>query len=145
MLGSCWDEACCGSRELQVCAQGGDRSLLLPWVVAAAVPARPQLLEMLAGLVAGPWSVLPHWPKEIYQIQPVPTSPCYLRQAGGSASLFVEGQLSPWLPAHTQPCTTQHPPSSSHSRLGQRKFSQEEEEEGAVCSEDLNCFSHLIW
>lgn len=46
------------------------------------------------------------------QIQPVPTSPCYLWQAGGSASLFVEGQLSPWLPAHTQPCA--HTASSQH-------------------------------
>lgn len=49
---------------------------------------------------------------EIYKIQPVPTSPCYLWQAGRSASLFVEGQLSPWPPAHTQPCT--HTASSQH-------------------------------
>lgn len=49
---------------------------------------------------------------EIYKIQPVPTSPCYLWQAGRSASLFVEGQLSPWPPAHTQPCA--HTASSQH-------------------------------
>lgn len=114
----CWQQFLCwvpaGVKPLAVpgnCSRvprAGDRSLLLPWVVAAAVPARRQLLELLAGMVARPCSVLPCRPEdwwEIYKIQPVPTSPCYRRQAGGSASLFVEGQLSPWLPARTQPCT----------------------------------------
>lgn len=104
----CWQQVLCwvsaGMKLLAVpgnrrCVpRDGDRSLLL------------LLLSWLPGWWQGHGLSFPWW--EIYKIQPVPTSPCYLWQAGRSASLFVEGQLSPWLPAHTQPCT--HSASSQH-------------------------------
>lgn len=140
MLGSCWDELPCSARELQACAQDGDRSLL-PWRVAAAIPACHPCLSCLPGWWQGLGQPKDWW--EIYKIQPVPACPCYRGQAGGRASLFVEGQLSPWLPAHTQPCSRSILPARLTACPGQRKLSQEEE--GAVSSEDLECFSHLIW
>lgn len=147
----CWVPA--GTKPLAVPGNGrcvprdGDRSLLLPRVVAAAVPARHQLLELPAGMVAGPWSVLPRPARGLVGDLQNPACPnvSLLSLASRQECFPLRGRAVIALAACPHPALHPHSilPARLTACLGQRKLSQEEE--GAVSSEDFECFSHLIW
>lgn len=76
-----------------------------------------------------------------------PASPnvSVLSQAGRRERFPLRGRAVIALAACPHPALHPHsiPPARLTACLGQRKLSQEEE--GAVSSEDLECFNHLIW
>lgn len=111
------------------------------------VPARHQLLELPAGMVAGPWSVLPRPARGLVGDLQNPACPnvSLLSLASRQECFPLRGRAVIALAACPHPALHPHSilPARLTACLGQRKLSQEEE--GAVSSEDLECFSHLIW
>uniref|UniRef100_A0A8C0ZIR4 RAP1 GTPase activating protein 2 n=1 Tax=Cyanistes caeruleus TaxID=156563 RepID=A0A8C0ZIR4_CYACU len=118
-----------------------DRSLL-PRMVAVAVRACCQLLGWWQGRVLS----FPSSQGLVGDLQnPASPNVSLLSLAGRRECFPLRGRAVIALAACPHP--TLHPHSILPARLtaclGQRKLSQEKE--GAVSSEDLECFSHLIW